>query len=126
MKKIILALILLLSIFNGYSQRGEKIEALKVAFISERLGLDAKTAEKFWPVYHQYEGEMKAFFIQKKANKDDLTAEDLLEQEQKALDIKKKYAPQFLKVISNDQLTNLYKAEKDFRQMVMRRAKRNN
>lgn len=106
------------------AQRGERLEALKVAFITERLSLDAKTAEKFWPIYNQYESEMRAFMQQRKKADDDISAEDMLENEQKALDIKKKYAPQFLKVISNEQLSNLYRAEKDFRQMIIRKMKK--
>lgn len=122
-------LLLLLSLFIGLTlttiaQRGERIEALKIAFITERLSLDSKTAEKFWPIYNQYESEMRAFMQQRKKGNDDLSAEDMLENEQKALDIKKKYAPQFLKVISNDQLSNLYRAEKDFRQMIIRKMKK--
>lgn len=126
MKKIFLFLTLLCSVsLTVLAQRGggERIEALKVAFITEKLSLDSKTAEKFWPIYNQYESEMRTFMQQRKRDKDDLSAEDMLESEQKALDIKKKYAPQFLKVISNDQLSDLYRAEKEFRQMILRKMK---
>ena len=126
MKKLILLFTLFVSLtFGAVAQRGERIEALKVAFITEKLKLDSKTAEKFWPIYHQYESEMRAFMQQRKKEKDDLSAEDMLEGEQRALDIKKKYAPQFLKVISNDQLSDLYRAEKEFRQMIIRKMKNN-
>ena len=125
MKKLITSLLLVCCFAISFGQKGERIESLKVAFISEKLNLDAKTAEKFWPVYNQYEGEMRSFMQQMRKGKDDMTAEDMLEKEQKALDIKKKYAPQFLKIISNDQLSNLYIAEKDFRRMVMKRARNN-
>ncbi len=33
----------------------EKIKALKVAYFTQELNFDEKTAEKFWPVYNKYE-----------------------------------------------------------------------
>lgn len=124
MKKLILFLFILSGItFNGLAQKGEKIEAIRAAFITERLNLDSKTAEKFWPIYNQYSDEMKALRQQQRNDKGDNSAEDYLEDEQKALDLRKKYAPLFLKVLSNDQLSQLYQAEREFRQMIMKRMK---
>jgi Skp family chaperone for outer membrane proteins len=126
MKNIILLSAFFLCLFTTgqAQQRREKLESLKVAFISERLNLDTKTAEKFWPVYHQYEDEMRGAIRQLRQSDTDPGADDLLEKEQRVLDIKKKYAPQFLKIISNDQLTSLYKAEREFRTMVLKKMKR--
>lgn len=127
MKKLILLIGLALFTVSGIqAQRGEKVEALKVAFITERLNLDGKTAERFWPIYNQYEDEMRSFKQQMRKGKDDLSAEEMLDKEQKVLDIRKKYAPQFLKVISNEQLSNLYVAERDFRAKVLMHMKKNN
>jgi hypothetical protein len=39
---------------NGNGQRQEKIQALKIAFITQKLKLTPAEAEKFWPVYNQY------------------------------------------------------------------------
>ena len=108
------------------NRRGERIESLKIAHLSSRLNLDPQTAEKFWPLYRQYENEMQEVVMEKRRlnRMDDRSAEDLLEQEQKALDIRKKYQAQFLRVIDNNQLGQLMEAEKEFRQMVIRRARR--
>lgn len=43
---------------HGYSQRGEKIEALRIAFITNKLSLTAAESEKFWPVYNIYRREV--------------------------------------------------------------------
>lgn len=122
MKRIITTLLLALFLVPAIAQKGEKIESLKVAFISERLNLDATTAQKFWPVYNQYDDEMKNVIIQRRQNKDERSAEDILDQEQKALDIKKKYAAQFSKMLSAQQVNQLFSAEKEFRKMIMKRA----
>lgn len=104
------------------AQRGERVHTLKIAYLSEQLNLSPATAEKFWPIYNQYEEEMQSLVRERKQKNDNRSVDDILDQEQKALDIKRKYSALFLKVIDNNQLNTLYRAEKDFRQMVMRRA----
>ncbi|MCF7568574.1 sensor of ECF-type sigma factor [Sabulilitoribacter arenilitoris] len=62
MKKILFILILLVSV-NAIAQRGgkrEKIKALKVAFITDKLNLTAKESQKFWPIYNAFEEETNA------------------------------------------------------------------
>lgn len=105
--------------------RREKMESMKIAHLTQKLNLDPKTAEVFWPVYHQYENEMRGIMQEVRGMKQDgqLNAEQQLLEEQKALDIKKKYTAQFNKVLRPEQVTNLFQAEKEFRQMLMRRAR---
>ena len=59
MKKILLILILSLSIsaFAQDRDRYERIKALKIAFITERLELTETEAQKFWPIYNAFESE---------------------------------------------------------------------
>lgn len=62
MKKIICLAILLVSM-NAIAQRGDKrerIKALKVAFITEQLGLTTEEAQGFWPIYNTFEEETNA------------------------------------------------------------------
>jgi hypothetical protein len=105
--------------------RREKMESMKIAHITQKLNLDPKTAEVFWPVYHQYENEMRGVMQEARGMKQDgqLNAEQQLMEEQKALDIKKKYTTQFNKILRPEQVTNLFQAEKEFRQMLMKRAR---
>jgi len=60
MKKLITLSILFLLTFNSFSQhkeRRERIKALKIAFITERLDLSKTEAQKFWPIYNAFEEE---------------------------------------------------------------------
>lgn len=60
MKKIALILILMFTGWSSFSQSSEKrdkIRALKVAFITEKLALTEPEAQKFWPIYNTYETE---------------------------------------------------------------------
>jgi len=59
MKKLLLILILIMS-FSSYAQdngRKERIKALKIAFITERLQLTETEAQKFWPIYNAFDSE---------------------------------------------------------------------
>jgi len=106
--------------------KGNRVESLKIAYLSNQLNLDPKTAELFWPIYNNYQNELEAVVLERrKLNHDDnRTAEEILDQEQKALDIKKKYNAQFLKVMDNNQINRLYQSEKEFRKIIMRRSER--
>ncbi|MEO7961382.1 MAG: hypothetical protein ABIR19_07540 [Ginsengibacter sp.] len=117
MKKIVLIFFIFLS---GLSQlhaqdedpTGEKIKALKIAFITQKLNLTTSEAEKFWPVYNQYDQEIHG--IQKG---------DVLKGDEQLLNIRKKYKPSFEKVIGQQKLNKLFNAERDFRSVLIQRLK---
>lgn len=119
-------LLLCFLLFSGiaYSQnRGERVQSAKVAFLSERLQLTPQTAEKFWPIYHQYDEEIRTLLQEKRNKNDERSAEEILDQEQKALDIKRKYSALFLKVITDEQLGSLYHSEREFNRILLKRMK---
>lgn len=60
MKKITFIFLVILTSWSTFSQNSDKrerIKALKVAFITERLALTQTEAQKFWPIYNAYETE---------------------------------------------------------------------
>lgn len=115
-------------------ERMQEIKAQKTAFLTQRLDLSPAEAEKFWPVYNQYDKETEA-------NRKDMRAEhkaakkdtELTEAEasaaidkelagrQKELDIRKKYAAEFKKTIGAVKTMKLAKAERDFRKELLKR-----
>lgn len=61
MKNILIIICLVLGTSITFAQRdredkNDKIKALMVTHISKDLGLSAQEAEKFWPVFHDYNG----------------------------------------------------------------------
>lgn len=61
LKNRLLLFALLLFSIAIQAQQGpgrERIKTLKVAFITEQLNLSSKEAQKFWPVYNDYEEKM--------------------------------------------------------------------
>ncbi len=111
----------------------EKIEAAKIALITERLNLTPDQAQKFWPIYNEFakrQQEVRQSFAQARRNHDPKTASEeenkrILEMGMKAkeqtLQLEKQYAERFLEVINNRQLLSLRKAEEDFTQMIINR-----
>lgn len=90
------------------AKRGERIEALKVAYITQVLKLTADEAQKFWPVYNSYFEEMKKV---RQSNRD-----DEIKFQEEALAVKKRFKPEFKKILNDDVRVNLvYKADNDFR-----------
>ena len=99
---------------DGSETRGERVEALKIAFITQKLQLTPDEAQKFWPVYNQYENEIRSLQLDYKNG-------PALENEEKLLNIRKKYSPSFEKVIGPQKLNTLFNAERDFRTLLIRR-----
>lgn len=95
---------------------GEKIQALKIAFITEKLQLTASEAQQFWPVYNSYEKEIEDL------RRNDRTG-DVLEKEEKLLAIRKKYRPSFEKILGPVKMNKLFVAEKEFRNILIKRLK---
>ncbi len=122
MKKIVLLLTIFISCLTAlYAQddndpRGERVQALKIAFITQKLDLTADEAQKFWPVYNQYDREIKN--VQRTGKNG-----DALENEEQLLNIRKKYKPAFEKVVGPEKLNKLYNAERDFRAVLIQRLK---
>ena len=131
MKKLSLILLLFTSL-NLVAQNNNKdrIQALKVAFITERLDLTPKEAQEFWPVYNKYvenskkikRNELKEIHNNFRANSatiSDAEADKLLDKLNKSqtqlynlhLDFDQKVS----KIISSKKIILLKIAEKDFK-----------
>jgi hypothetical protein len=83
---------------KGQRPSKENVEALKVAFITKHLNLNADEAQKFWPAYNACIEELK------KARKE--KNEDVLAFEEAALNIRKKYRTDFKKALGSDERVN--------------------
>lgn len=122
MKKYLLIILIFFGSFpfayaqNGNGQRAEKIQALKIAFITQKLHLTSAEAEKFWPVYNEYNNEIRNL----RANNKN---EDVLDNEQKLLDIRKKYKSDFERILGPQRLNDLFNAEREFRNVLIQRLK---
>ncbi len=135
MKKI-LTFIGLLAGLGALAQSPEamqKIEAAKIALITERLELTPQQAEKFWPIYREFgkqRQDIRRDFDQARRTFDPNKASEeenkkMLEManqvKERQLKLEREYSDRILKVITTRQLNNLRKAENDFKEMLLRR-----
>lgn len=136
MKRVSIILILFFFSFGAFSQNRDamkKIESARIALITERLGLTPDQAEKFWPVYRQYNMERREIRKEFRDARQGVDIGNLTEDQskqlvqknmdmkQKELNLEKEYSQRLTEVISTQQLFKLKGAEKDFQQMLLKR-----
>jgi len=137
MKKIfILILFISTGLFAQKSDRYDKIKALKTAHLTEKLALTTNEAEKFWPIYNEYDSKMhmlrkiehKEIFYKLKngiENMSDADANTLIDQaldiETKELQYRKDLIKSLRKVIPAKKVIGLRKAEDEFKRELLHR-----
>ena len=121
MKNILLILSISFISFCAQAQednatKKEKIQALKIAFITQKLELTSDEAQRFWPVYNRYEADIKQTMIENKGG-------DVIDNEEKILNIRKKYRSEFSRVLGQPKMNKLFATEREFRGVLMRQLK---
>jgi hypothetical protein len=109
----------------------EKIKNLRIAYITDKLGLTPEQAERFWPVYREFSDKRRAIRQEfanthKEMNKQNPSPQEQeemvklgLEMKQRELDLEKDYSGRLMKIISAQQMLNLRKAEGDFQRIIL-------
>ena len=142
MKKVLIPLLLLLVIaFGAAAQQQddndppqqadpkaqEKINSLRIAYLTDKLGLTPEQAEKFWPIYREFAERRKEIRSElrqaakgiDKNNPDPKKQQELvdlsLKVKQRVLDLEKDYSGRLLKVVTAEQMLRLPNAEAEFR-----------
>ena len=121
---------------GDFEEKREKIEAIKVAFITEQINLTIEESQSFWPVYNQMSdkehdlrkaqrdafGGLKDF-----ENASDKEVEKaIMELANLSVDIeelRQSYLPKFIDIIGAKKTAKLMKAEKEFGKRLMERMK---
>ena len=143
MKKISVIITVLIVFFtpniqaqDDYPRGKEKIRAAKVGLITNRLNLSEDQAKTFWIVYEEFDkkrSDIRKSIRQMTAESRNITTSDdkiladlkeVLSLKQKAVDVEKEYMPKFLKTINIRQLSELFKTEQLFNQMLVKKLNR--
>lgn len=122
---------------NGDDQlsRKEKIERLKIAFITKELDLSLDQSEKFWPVYYEMEKKVdEQKKIRKKTAKDlkenleTLSESDIKKKTNSVLDndikiaqLKKEYNDKIAAIIGYKKATKLLSLEARFKRELLKK-----
>jgi hypothetical protein len=105
----------------------EKINGLRIAYLTDKLGLTPEQAEKFWPIYREFAQkrmEIRAELRQAakgidRNNPDPKKQQELvdlsLKVKQRVLDLEKDYSGRLMKVVTAEQMLRLPNAEAEFR-----------
>jgi len=114
-------------------KRSERLDAQRVAFITDKLRLTPNEAQVFWPVYNEYDAKRheltknfrKAADVEGKPFQEltDKEATELADNQlieaQKMLDLRKEYHAKFKSVLPPQKVLGLYKSERDFQKQLI-------
>ncbi len=132
---VFVTLLLMAAIVSGQGRPGmDKIKSLKVAFITERVGLTSNEATMFWPVYNEHEDALaqirrkERLEIKSKMvdfdNLSETEANRLLDQlidlEKEKQELNVEFLSNIREVISPKKTFLLIKAEEDFKKRLLR------
>ncbi|MCB0402297.1 MAG: sensor of ECF-type sigma factor [Flavobacteriales bacterium] len=135
--------LLLLSCTVAFAQPGdkgkpgkEKVKAMKVGYITEKLDLTPEEAQQFWPIYNEFDDKMEAVHRElRKTHKQDESIDDLSDAEvekmintitdlrKKEFAIEQEYHEKFKKVLPIKKIAKLYKANHDFKRDLLEKIK---
>jgi acetyl-CoA carboxylase beta subunit len=115
----------------------EKLQALKVGYLTEQLNLTPEEAQSFWPLYNELEGKMKS--IRKAQRENRMNAKKNFETmsdaelaasidqelafEQQELDLKKEYNVRFKKILPIRKVAKLHASEQGFKRELLKGAR---
>ena len=118
-------------------ERRDNIEAMKVAFLTNKLDLSPEEAQKFWPVYNQFTEKMHE--LRRKRRQDeremktgidelsDKEVEQMVDNEmsfrEKELAIQKEYHTKFKSILPVKKVAKLYRAEEQFKKVLLDKLK---
>ena len=114
----------------------DKIDALRVSFISSKVNFTTQESQLFWPLYNEYNDKAdalkKAFLQQFIRNIDYNTASDKeaeayllaeLTLKQKEYELSKEYYEKFKKVLPIKKIALIRRAEEDFKKELIKNIK---
>lgn len=118
------------------SKRFAAIENEKIAYITKELNLSQSEAQRFFPIYNQYNKEMWSVKSKKTGSSSAAPAgtnsfngsgrRDVLSYDAKELEIKKEYRRKFADVIGNSRASQFFEIEQNFRELLYKELKRRN
>ena len=116
-------------------QKREEIQAQKVAYITQQLRLTPQEAEKFWPVYNEFDMQKKQYekgqieqVYEDVPDLSLLTDEEVdsimlskIARDRKMVDLRAEYYVKFKEVLPVKKVFLLHKAEMDFKRILLDR-----
>lgn len=140
MKNLLIIIILIFSLGSLNAQdrhpnpaekeKWEKIDALKLQFVMKKLQLPATTENKLTPIYSSYQQALRNVYAERRRIREQNRAnpgkqvDSDFSFESKILDVKQEYKKKFESILTAEQLSTLYSAEREFREELMQQLKK--
>lgn len=112
----------------GGGQLEERVEAQRVAFLTNRLSLTPEEAQQFWPVFNEYRKAMKEVRKDKRPDKapenmTDKEADDFLvdaiNAEEREFALRKDLVQKLRKFLPSRKIVMLFQAEEEFKKKLL-------
>lgn len=129
MKHLIITLFALIICTSAIAQdhTREKIQAMKIAFMTEKLSLTPGESEKFWPLYNQYWSErrklahdMRAVFQRVETGATNgRELQSFFEAQDAETAAIRRWATEFKKVLPEDKVVKVFVSEEGFKRYLL-------
>lgn len=135
--KYLITILLVINFLFAFSQEEDKFDkfnSMKIAFITEKLNLSSEEAQKFWPVYNEYDKARKELtkeqhtLIKQCKNQDieysekeyEKMSDDYVKMQYDEAKLLTEYHQKFKKVLPAKKVMKLYQAENQFRNHLLK------
>ena len=129
-------LLLLIAPATAMAQPGdrqERLEAIKIAYLTRELNLSPEEARQFWPLYDKYQDELRELrestrldMLEARMNFKDLSDQEVeamlntfLDSKQAEIDLTRKYVKDFQTVLPIKKVAKLFRAEHQFKRRLL-------
>lgn len=108
----------------------ERLESLKIAFITEKLQLTPEESRQFWPLYNQFEADKDALRTEVIGDADppnlnmssseaDQFLRAYLDLKQRELDLEKEYIQELKNLLPEQKIVLLIRVQRDFQKKIL-------
>ena len=126
--KVLLTLALGLTLrIAGAQNRGDKMRMERIGILTQKLNLNEEQAQKFWPVFNEFEGKRRQLRKQYREGIQKAKEEKSLQRLDEAMAIReieikleRQYVQNFRKVLTENQVVELYSFEREFAKYLLR------
>ena len=137
-KTVLVLMVVTFFIIAGNAQKDrnrdkirEKVCAQKVSFITEKLELSEVEAQKFWPIYNDFQDEQRnlkaSLNLNPKRDMTDKEAEEMmyamLDGKSKEIELQKKFIAKAKTAIPTKKIALFFKVEREFKEKLISRVK---
>jgi hypothetical protein len=129
----------IISFAQGGGSKHERVQAQKIAFFTERLQLTTTEAEKFWPIYNDFQSRKHKIANERRTltqyfdeNSSNMTEKEISESLDKFIELQKKetellemYNEKFKQILPEEKVMKIYITEFQFKNWLLKQLRGN-